>query len=364
MKTTSATDAGFLAVLLGTLVLSMADSNLALAVDACSAPSGSTSIVILSNSDTYVSIPYARAPLYCGTILSISNSTLTVQGAPGWSTGQWSQLTTNGYFPNYVVLTSGAKEGATFTVTNNSSDSLEAVGLEDLSGVVTGDQLAIIPYWSLGTAFPGGAGITPSTSAIAAGRRTQLFSLDAHTYSGLNPNQVFFFFNNAWRRVGSAATSNYNDVVILPERNFILRQNFSGATNVTFTAAGNVAEYSVRIYLEQAITNTFTGDNYVGNYHSTTQTLNQSNLAAILSASDPGASPPVLNDLLLVYDNAAAAINKTPAHIYFYYNGHWADLSNPPYTVDRGADPVFIPGGGVTVRKKLGSGSSIWVIPP
>jgi len=120
-----------------------AGSEVARAVDACSEPTGSLSITLLTNSDTYVSIPYTRAPLFCGTVQSASGNSVTVQGSPGWIAGQRSQQTTNHYFPNYVVPTSGAKEGAHYTITNDSSDTFFVVdACEDLSGVTARDPAA------------------------------------------------------------------------------------------------------------------------------------------------------------------------------------------------------------------------------
>lgn len=346
------------------VAFSMASSNVAMAVDACSEPSGSLVITILTNSDTYVSIPYTRASLFCGTVQFASNNTITVQGAPGWTNGQWSQVTTNGYFPNYVVLTSGSKEGANYTITNNSPDTLFMVGdCDDLSGVTTGDQLAIIPFWTLGTIFPGGAGIIPSTSSLS--RKTEILfpppACAPHCSGVPHTGPIYFFFNNAWRKVGVNTASNFNDVVIFNDEYFIARQSSSAPTTM-FTAAGNVVQYAQRtcLWADNFTTN---WDNPVANYHSTTQTLDQVNLAAVITASNPGATNPVINDLLLVYNNAAMKKNKAPAHVYFYYIDHWADLNNPPYSVDRGGDPVFIPGTGVTVRRRPGS-PSVWVIPP
>jgi uncharacterized protein (TIGR02597 family) len=338
-------------------------AGIAKAVDACSEPTGSLAITLLTNSDTYVSIPYTRPPLFCGTVQSVSNSTITVQGGPGWTTGQWSQVTSNGYFPNYVVLTSGAKEGATFIITNNSPDTLFIVAsCDDLSGVGPGDQLAIIPYWSLGTVFPGGAGITPSNLLV---QKTQVLFLDGHIYSGVPPGATYYFYNGHWRKLGASSSSNYDDVAILPDQYFIARQN-NNAPTTAFTAGGNVVQYSARMCLYPVLTNvfpSFTGDNYVANYHSTTQTLDQANLAGAFAASNPGATNPTINDLLLVFDNTAMKKNRAPAHVYFYYVDHWADLANPPYSINRGGDPVFVPGTGVTVRRRPGS-TTVWVNPP
>jgi uncharacterized protein (TIGR02597 family) len=240
----------------------------------------------------------------------------------------------------------------------------------DLTGVSAGDQLAIIPYWTLGTAFPGGAGITPSINTAAPGRRTQLLFLHPwYGSSGAFDNQIFYFYN-FWRRSypTTPASTNFNDMVILPGQPFIARQPTNGVTNVTFAASGSLVQYATRTCLAQPTTlglgPAFPWDNYVSNYHSTTQTLNQSNLLNAFTASNPNANPPAINDLLFVYDNSAPVMNKAPAHVYFYNIDHWADLNNPPYSINRGDDPVFVPGIGVTVRKKTNSVTSVWINPP
>jgi uncharacterized protein (TIGR02597 family) len=353
---------------LSALVFYTAGSEIALAVDACSGPTDSLTTTFLTNSDSFVSVPYIRPPLFCGLVQSASDNTITVQGATSWTTGQWSQINGAGYFPNYVVLTSGAKEGATLVITNNSADTLfmPTNDCDDLNGVSTGDQLAIIPYWTLGTVFPGGAGITPSVSSTAPGRRTQVLipfrSACAPNCSGV-PNWGFYsyFFHDAhWRKVGMSASSNYDDAVMLPDQYLIVRQPTNSPS--PFALGGNVVQYTTRtcLYADNFTTN---WDNSVANYHSTTQTLDQANLAAAFTASNPGATNPVINDLLLVYDNRVSRINKAPAHVYFYNVDHWADLANPPVTIDCGGDPVFVPGTGVIVRKRPGN-ITVWVDPP
>jgi len=343
-------------------------ANVSLGAVACSEPTGSYTTTFLTNSDTYTSIPFTAAPLFCGTVQSTSSNAITVQGAPGWTSGQWAiPSTPNGYYPNYVVLTTGAVEGAYFIITNNTADTLviDLLGqCYDLTGVNTGDSLAIIPFWTLGTIFPGGSGIIPSVNSLASGRRTQIIFPAFCPVCNLEPTSIYYFYNNAWRRAFPATSPafSFNDVVVLPDQYFIVRQPTNGSSQ--FTIGGNVVQYAQRtcLYWEsfEDVTNQ---DNLVADYHSTTQTLDQVNLAAAFAASNPGTNPPAINDLLFVFDNTVMKMNKVPAHIYFYNVDHWADLNNPPYSVDHGCDPVFIPGTGVTVRKRPGS-TQVWVIPP
>src|SRR6476469_8572987 len=70
-------------------------------------PVGFTSTSCLSNSDTYVSIPFTRPPEFTGTIQSIAGSTITINGTPGWTTNRY--VYAAGTQPNhyYVLLELG-----------------------------------------------------------------------------------------------------------------------------------------------------------------------------------------------------------------------------------------------------------------
>jgi uncharacterized protein (TIGR02597 family) len=70
-------------------------------------------------------------------------------------------------------------------------------------------------------------------------------------------------------------------------------------------------------------------------------------------------------DELLVFDNAAAALNKSPAAIYFYRNGAWRK-AGAAATEDFGNTEIFGPGNGVLVRKASTTtgASAIWTNSP
>jgi uncharacterized protein (TIGR02597 family) len=337
-------------------------TNVSFGAVACSEPTGSYTTTFLTNSDSCISIPFTAAPLFCGTVQSTSSDSITVQGAPGWTNGQWAiPSTPNGYYPNYFVLTSGTNEGAYFIITTNTADTLFtdlSYRCYDLTGVNTGDSLAIIPFWTLGTIFPGGSGITPAVSRLNPSSGTQLIINPPCSYCSL-PSPVYYFYNGHWRSEVSSPSSNYGDVVIFPDQSFLVRQPSNAPP--PFTIGGNVVQYAQQTCLVWEPS--YPTYIWVADYHSTTQTLDQVNLAMAFAASNPGTNPPAINDLLFVYDNTAMKMNKAPAHIYFYNVDHWADLNNPPYDVDHGCDPVFVPGIGVTVLKQTNS-PPVWVIPP
>src|SRR5438477_11743336 len=54
-------------------------------VPLASDPVGISNISCLSNSDTFVSVPFTRPPEFIGLIQAISGNAITVIGAPGWT---------------------------------------------------------------------------------------------------------------------------------------------------------------------------------------------------------------------------------------------------------------------------------------
>jgi hypothetical protein len=48
-------------------------------------PVGFTATSCLANFDTYLSVPFTLPPEFTGSVQSISGSTLTITGSPGWS---------------------------------------------------------------------------------------------------------------------------------------------------------------------------------------------------------------------------------------------------------------------------------------
>ncbi len=113
-------------------------------------PVGFTTTSCLSNSDTLLSVPFTRPQTFVGAILSVSGGTMTVSGAPGWTTNQFVYV--QGSQPNhyYALLgpatTTNPKEGHLYTVTANTTDSLtDDTTVDSLTGVPTNAQVVIIP---------------------------------------------------------------------------------------------------------------------------------------------------------------------------------------------------------------------------
>src|SRR5437867_6242644 len=97
---------------------------IACAVDVFTEPVGFFKVDLLTNSDTFTSIPFTQIPEFRGVVNSVAGNVITVNGSPGWTANQWATTTPNGYYPYMVLLQSGAKEGQYYTITNNAANTL------------------------------------------------------------------------------------------------------------------------------------------------------------------------------------------------------------------------------------------------
>jgi uncharacterized protein (TIGR02597 family) len=298
------------------------------AVDVFTAPVGFYQLPTVTNQDTYVSNPFTRIPEatgIVGTTASAGGGVLNILQAantPGWSAGQWTFPATSadGSISNtyYVVLTSGTKAGSYFQITNNdaSANLYLDTPVEDLTGVATGtDTFKIIPFWTLGTMYPGGSGLQVSTSTTSPNRRSQILF---PSLSGVGINlpyggQTFYFLQSAtvtnWVQVGSG-TANFNTQVILPDMYFIVRQSPPTATTTNLTI-GAVSTWNARTPLYVQAVGSGAQDNFVAVYRPASQTLVNLGLSGtngfLVSASTTSGAR---RDQILTLDNVDPGINK------------------------------------------------------
>ncbi|MCW5554414.1 MAG: TIGR02597 family protein [Verrucomicrobiae bacterium] len=330
-------------------------------------PAGFYRINCLSNSDTIVSIPFSRPAAANVVVDSVTGNEVTVKGAPGWTPNQFVYSSTAEPVPQtntyYLRFLSGAKEGSYLPVTANGEDTLTlSLGGDDLSSVADGDQAAVIPYWTLATAFMGGKGAVASSSVLNP--RTEVLIPDLSGVGiNLSPTISYVFLTNAanlsgvWRQVGEG-TVNKNDAVLLPDVYFIVRHNTTNGT--VFSAQGSVPVSKLVIPM---LTQTSTKqDNFVAVARPATMTLDESGLfqSGAFLASSSGLNP---TDVLLVFDNQVAAKNKAPVETYYYLNT-WRRVGSG--TTNMNNQAVFVPGTGVIIRKNstIDGFSSFWINSP
>lgn len=353
------------------LAASLSFASPLLAVDVVTDPVGFVKITALTNSDTFVSIPMTRLPIFAGGISSAVGNQITVTPSPGWTPNQFVYPSGTESNTFYVFIASGAKEGASFTITNNTVDTLLVdLDIDSLSGVVGGDKIQIIPYWTLGTLFPDGAGAVASTNTTLGARRTEVLFPDFEgTGINLSSSTKFFYLDTDgsgplvgnWRKVGGG-TTNQNPQVVLSDAYFVIRQNVPSSTT-TLVMPGGVPMKKLRVPLYAS--NTSKQDTHAGLQRPASVTLDQSGLtndgafASSLSTSLSGR-----RDELLVFDNNAQQLNKSAAQVYFYSGGIWRKAGDA--AVNAGSSNVFLAGRGVLVRKFTNAtpDTLIWINTP
>jgi uncharacterized protein (TIGR02597 family) len=319
-----------------------------------STPAGFHRIDLLGNSDTRVSFPFTRPEAAAGRVESISDNVVTLKGSPGWTANQFAYAGDPQPNAYYLQIRSGTKEGFYYPITGNGAGTLTlSLGGDTLTGLNAGDRVAVIPYWTLATVFPGGQGVHESLSEFV--RKTEVF-IPNLTGIGVNlsPTKTYYFLEGHWYLY--PLTDVKDDDVLLPDAYFIVRHNVGITT--TLTIRGGVA--MTKWVMPLRVNTNKKQDNVVALPRPSTVTLNSSGLIES-GAFRPSGNEFVRIDELFVFDNNKTGKNKSASATYYYLIDHWARY---PDTTDAGNDPVFAPGTGVIIRKGTGVGNPIWINQP
>ncbi|MGZ5505085.1 MAG: TIGR02597 family protein [Limisphaerales bacterium] len=319
-------------------------------------PVGFIKLSLLGNSDTFVSLPFARPGATRIIVSSVAGNVVTADGSPNWTANQFVYASGTQSNTYYARFGSGATEGRIYQVTANTANTLTlSLGSDTLSSVAVGDVISIEPYWTLNTVFPNGAGVI--ASPLAGNRYTELFIPNSDA-SGINlsASKVYFFNAGIWKQV-SDASNNHNDDVLQPNSHFIVRHNVG--TNTTAMTLGSVITAKLAITLRAQPT--VSQDNYIGLARPVAASLNDSGLvtSGAFSASPlPGSR----TDELLIFNNAAIGHNKSASADYYYWNNAWRQVGAG--STDVGANLIFQPGNAVIIRKYTNSISPVWTNSP
>lgn len=335
---------------------------------AASTPAGFVTISCPANSDTRIAPPLTRPPEFTGAVtnpLPGATNVVTVAGTPGWTANQFvyaAGTQPKTYYAIFGPATAAyAAEGKFFTVTANTSNTLTLdLAGDDISSVPVNAQIQLIPYWTLGTLFPAAdAGVSYVISTSSLNRQTEIL-IPNHAGVGTNTGTaaIYFYLNTAWRKVGQPATTSFNDDILSPADNFIVRNK---ATGTTLTNLGGVEVKKVTTALGTQTSGK--QDNYVGMVRPVDVQIGQ---LGLISSGAFQASTSSLNrtDELLVFDNAAAGFNKPASAVYFYFNSAWRKVGQP---VTSAFDTDVIPAGaGFVIRKNATAGgtTAFWTNTP
>jgi len=299
----------------------------AAAQDVFTDPVGFMQLTAQTNTDTLISIPFSQIDQYRGVVGSVSGSQITDANTPGWTAGQWMYNPPANHSTYYVLFITGNNAGAYFTVTNNGTSTLSVeLGPYASIGANPGDTYRIYPYWTLNTAFPGGAGLQVSTGTTAGTRKSQVLFPDIGG-NGINlaASAIYYFLQSAtatnWAIAGGGV-SNVNDQIILPEQYMTVRQQ-NNVPTTTPIMLGAVPEWPLQIplYAQAAAQQ----DNFIGIVFPATQTLsslgltNNNNGNGFLISG--GTTAGVRKDQLLTFNvGSPQGINQSASAIYYLVN--------------------------------------------
>jgi uncharacterized protein (TIGR02597 family) len=265
----------------------------------------------------------------------------------------------------YEVLTNTAHTtNGTITVEPGESSDVQTQGL------LAGDTIEIIPFWTLNTLFPNGQGVTatadidvpqdlvlllpqtvPGTNLTAA--KSSLYSTDL-----VNLPSAGWYDANAFNPVG--------DDVVAPDTYIIVRNK---GDNQPFTLVGGVPMGGAKTTNLVRLSAGVKQDNYVVNPFPIPLSLPELNLfeSGVFEATSDIDAP---KDVLLVYQGTESGFDSQPLKAYIYSTdtvnlgvAGWYDASSflGPYT---SVDKLVPAGAGMIVRKAAGVATSVtWTIP-
>ena len=273
-------------------------------------PVGFVSIPVPAQSDAILGACLNRAAVFKGKVESISGTTITVAGTPGWQANQFVQ-TLPGQTDTFAVhFATGIKEGLFAKVSANSANSItvelaSANSADDLSGVKSnavdgagnGDEIDILPYWTPNTLFGG----------VTLPDQVELYVYDNDQVGqNIAPSAPMAYFTG----FGWFETIGFSDQSHRPINfgsGYIFRNTSGG--EVTVTLVGSVPMSEHRIVLRTLAANTAQDQ----------RITYSSPVPEALASLNLGAED---FDELFIFDNTTSGINKAPTPLV-YSSGRW-----------------------------------------
>ena len=311
-------------------------------------PVGYVSTTTPTGDDALIGLPLTQAIVFAGVADSVSGAQVSVSAT----------LTLDAYNnTHYVLVTSGANAGQWSEVIATAVDSITTAEVL----LAATDTFDVVPFWTLATAFPGGAGVGASANPNVPSTTILLNDLNA---SGVNlsAGSVYFYFAGPSPAAGFYQTGPFadgNNVRLSPETYVTIRNNSGSdlSTVVTGFVPADVVGTTVIGVLSAG------QDNQVVNPYPAAMTLATSGLTDVVA---PAANPNVPTDTVLIFDpENTSGQNLSAGSVYFYFAG--PSPSAGWYQTGSFADGnnVEIPAGGAfIIRKGAGDDEVIAWNPP
>ena len=283
-------------------------------------PVGYVTLDVPAGADTTVGQPLHRPTEFAAASTGISGNTISVT-AGALTAAQFEYAAPTQPKTYYVLVTGGSLAGKVYEIDSNTANDLTivagATSLQD-QGFTTGTTFAVVPYWTLNTLFPGGAGVGVTVDDI--------FSPVAYVqFKSLAVGQdraaykTFFYYGGTeeagpgWYDNDDLGSGLQNDNIIDPYMMATVRNPQAVANQVVIT--GEVPSVGIKSPL---ITGTAINDNYLTTQLPVDLTLAQSGLSAVLTPATDIFSPV---DVVFIYNDNAVGFDKAAYRTFFYYNG-------------------------------------------
>lgn len=331
-------------------------------------PVGVLTIPLPAQSDTRVSIPLLRFSRYEGAVQAVNGNVVTVTVSPGWTANQFVRDAAANRHDTFFALlgpNAGAnapKEGCFYTVTGNGANTLTLdLNGDDLSTVQPGTRVTLIPYWTLGTAFPASdAGRAFVASASPSAWATVIFPTGVETVNRLGgvarggPKPpaplAYYFYAGAWRSSQDSSAVAHDDDVLYPDGHFIMRN--TAATPLAFRPPGAVLTAKLAVPVPTPEDENTLLNCPVGLPRPFDVSLNSLGLVS------SGVVQESSGDSVWVFGQGATGYNQAPVAEYFFSGGAWRKAGTSE-TQDFGA--TLLPAGaGWVIHKASGDGTTLF----
>lgn len=315
-----------------------------------------------SGSDTVVSVPVQRGPVYFQSkVNAIHRGTESISIVPLLPPTWGSQALASSH---YVRWLSGQNAGRWYPVLSNSAQSITiSVAGENSQSFADVDSFALVPYWTLDQLFPPSSQKTihVSQGTLPHQHRTLLLLQD-NALPGVNrpASAVLILTPTGWMTAGPAS-SPAGSTLLRPGATFVVRHP-PGVSATSFAPCGKVVAGSdvVRITPDPAGKKDF----HVSVQRVVPIALGQAGLGAEVFSSSPNHAAASRLDELQIFDNTATSFNKAASARYYKVGTSWhrdegLGASNPRAE----GDTVLAPASGVVIRKAAASGMQFWLNP-
>jgi len=316
---------------------------------------GAVPIVADGSADTVLSLPLSVPAVFRARVASVSESTVTFSGTPGLTEDQFAYVADTQPQTYYLFFETGVLAGRVFTIQGNSSAAVTLVAdAGEVADAMVDDAVAVHPYWTLGTLFPGDLGLSP---AIRPGQRPTEVIFPAVDRDGVNSSAeaVYYISDGSWRRVGAPLDTSFDDTILRPDCPIIVRMNQKEDATLVLTGEVVMSELSLPVRARAGGLQ----DNFLSLTRPLDVSLSDSGLAGS-SAFETTDDSDQIKDRVVLYGNAPAQ-NRQPTDAYYYFNGGWRKEGDSP-AIDHGS-VVIRAGHGFVIRKaeQVGDPVKYWV---